>query len=117
MEHTIPLKQNHEFRRLYHKGKSAVSPYFVIYCRRTGRPMSRLGITTGVKLGNAVKRNRARRRIRELYRTHERMVSAGYDIVIVARTRVMFGRYAELERSFDQLMKKLGMSAPKGDRP
>ena len=114
MEHTIPLKQNHEFRRLYHKGKSAVSPYFVIYCRRTGRPVSRLGITTGVKLGNAVKRNR--RRIRELYRTHERMVSAGYDIVIVARTRVMFGRYAELERSFFQLMKKLGLLLPSGDK-
>ena len=116
MEHTIPLKQNHEFRRLYHKGKSAVSPYFVIYCRRTGRPVSRLGITTGVKLGNAVKRNRARRRIRELYRTHERMVSAGYDIVVVARTRVMFGRYAELERSFCQLMKKLGLLLPSGDK-
>ena len=31
MEHTISLKQNHEFRRLNNKGKSAVSPYFVIY--------------------------------------------------------------------------------------
>ena len=116
MKYTIPLKQNHEFRRLYSKGKSAVSPYFVIYCRRTGRAVNRLGITTGVKLGNAVKRNRARRRIRELYRTHERMVSAGSDIVIVARTRVMFGRYAELERSFFQLMKKLGLLLPNGDK-
>ena len=57
MKYTVSLKQNHEFRRLYHKGKSAVSPYFAIYCRRTGRPESRLGITTGVKLGHAVKRN------------------------------------------------------------
>ena len=54
MKHTIPLKQNHEFRRLYSKGKSGVCPYFVIYCRKTGRPVSRLGITTGLKLGNAV---------------------------------------------------------------
>ena len=57
MKHTVSLKQNHEFRRLYNKGKSAVSPYFVVYCRKTGRDQSRLGITTGVKLGNAVKRN------------------------------------------------------------
>ena len=48
MEHTVSLKQNHEFRRLYQKGKSAVSPYFAVYCRRTSRPQSRLGITTGV---------------------------------------------------------------------
>ena len=85
MKHTIALKQNHEFRRLYNKGRSAVSPYFAIYCRKTNRPISRLGITTGVKLGNAVKRNRARRRIRELYRTNEAWLAPGYDIVVVAR--------------------------------
>lgn len=117
MEHTVVLKQNHEFRRLYNKGKSAVSPYFVIYCRKTGRPVSRLGITTGVKLGNAVKRNRARRRIRELYRTHERGLLPGYDIVVVARTRSIDGRYGEMERSFRQLTRKLGLTAPKGDGP
>lgn len=116
MKHTVSLKQNHEFRRLYSKGKSAVSPYFVIYCRRTGRPVSRLGITTGVKLGNAVKRNRARRRIRELYRTHEGELLPGYDIVVVARTRAIYGRYAELERSFRQMTKKLGLTIQKGDR-
>ena len=117
MKHTIPLKQNHEFRRLYSKGKSAVSPYFVVYCRKTSRPASRLGITTGVKLGNAVKRNRARRRIRELYRTREEKLLPGYDIVIVARTRVIYGRHAELVRSFRQLTKKLGLVLPKGDKP
>ena len=115
MEHTVALKQNHEFRRLYNKGKSAVSPHFVIYCRKTGRPVSRLGITTGLKLGNAVKRNRARRRIRELYRVHEGELLPGYDIVIVARTRVIYGRHAELVRSFRQLTKKLGLLPPKGE--
>ena len=107
MKHTVALKQNHEFRRLYAKGKSAVSPYFAIYCRKTGRPCSRLGITTGVKLGNAVKRNRARRRIRELYRVEEQALLPGYDIVVVARTRVIYGKYADLQRSFRRLTEKL----------
>ena len=48
MEHTVSLKQNHEFRRLYSKGRSAVSPYFVLYCRPNRRSYSRLGITTGL---------------------------------------------------------------------
>ena len=109
MKHTIALKQNHEFRRLYNKGRSAVSPYFAIYCRKTNRPVSRLGITTGVKLGNAVKRNRARRRIRALYRTNEACLAPGYDIVVVARSRVIYGRYDQLDRSFLQLMGKLGI--------
>ena len=112
MKHTVALKQNHEFRRLYSKGKSAVSPYFAVYCRKTKRPISRLGITTGLKLGNAVKRNR--RRIRELYRTNESRLLLGYDIVVVARTRVIYGSYGELERSFLQLMRKLGICPPRG---
>lgn len=116
MKHTVSLKQNHEFRRLYHKGKSVVSPFFAIYCRKTGRPESRLGITTGVKLGHAVKRNFVRRRIRELYRTNESKFLPGYDIVVVARTRAIFGRYAELERSFLHLMKKLGLTLREEDR-
>ena len=117
MKHTVPLKKNHEFRRLYNKGKSAVSPYFAVYCRKTGRPENRLGITTGVQLGNAVKRNRARRRIRELYRTHEQGVPTGYDIVVVARTRAIYGRYAEMDRCFGQLTRKLGLTVKKEDRP
>ena len=92
MQHTVSLKQNHEFRRLYNRGKSAVSPYFAIYCRKTGRDYSRLGITTGVKLGNAVKRNFVRRRIRALYRTNEAGLQPGYDIVVVARTRTRQNR-------------------------
>ena len=111
MKHTVALKQNHEFRRLYAKGKSAVSPYFAVYCRHTGRPYSRLGITTGVKLGKAVQRNYARRRIRELYRTNEDRLLPGYDIVVVARYRILTGPYAQAQRSFLQLMKKLGLLA------
>lgn len=117
MKHTVSLKQNHEFRRLYNKGKSAVSPYFAVYCRKTSRPYSRLGITTGVKLGKAVKRNFVRRRIRELYRTNEWKLQPGYDIVVVARTRAIFARYSDLEHSFQQLMRKLGLTVPREERP
>ena len=116
MKHTVALKQNHEFRRLYNKGKSAVSPYFAVYCRKTNRPISRLGITTGVKLGHAVKRNFARRRIRALYRTNEERLAPGYDIVVVARARTITGKYADLEKSFRQLMKKLGLLLPEEPR-
>ena len=117
MKHTVALKQNHEFRRLYSKGRNAASPYFAVYCRRTGRPYSRLGLTTGVKLGNAVKRNRVRRRMRELYRTNESKLRPGYDIVMVARTRAIFARYSDLESSFLRLMKKLELTLPRQEEP
>ena len=117
MKHTVALKQNHEFRRLYSKGRNAALPYFAVYCRKTGRPYSRLGLTTGVKLGNAVKRNRVRRRMRELYRTNESKLRPGYDIVMVARTRAIFARYSDLESSFLRLMKKLELTLPREEEP
>ena len=109
MKYTIALKQNHEFRRLYSKGKSAVSPYFAVYCRKNHRSVSRLGITTGVKLGNAVKRNRIRRRIREVYRLNEDKFQPGWDIVVVARSRALEAPFSRLTESYLSLAKKAGI--------
>lgn len=88
MEHTVSLKLNHVFRRLYGRGKSAVNPCLAVYCRKNNLGYSRLGLTVGVKLGKAVVRNRTRRRIKEAYRIHEGAFFPGYDIVVVARVRL-----------------------------
>lgn len=109
MKHTISLKQNHLFRRLYSKGKSAVDSRLAVYCRKNGRQESRLGLTVGVKLGKAVVRNRTRRRIREAYRVHEDRFVTGYDIVVVARVRCAFARYGEIRRDLLRCMDKLGL--------
>ena len=87
MKHTVSLKENRIFRRLYAKGKSAVAPTMVLYCRKNGRRESRLGLTTGTKLGHAVVRNRCRRRLREVYRLHGGQLRQGYDVILVARGR------------------------------
>ena len=60
------VKENYEFRRIYRKGKCAVSPYMVLYCQRNRQGKTRLGITVITKLGKAVVRNRVRRRLREI---------------------------------------------------
>ena len=105
MKYTVSLKENRVFLRLYAKGRSAVSPTMVLYCRKNGRRENRLGLTTGTKLGHAVVRNRVRRRLREIYRLQEHRLSPGYDIVVVARVRAVYSRYAELERDFLRLAK------------
>ena len=114
LKHTVSLKENRIFRRLYAKGKSGVSPTMVLYCRKNGRKESRLGLTVGTKLGGAVVRNRVRRRLREIYRLHEGELLPGYDIVVVARVRAVHSRYAVLERDFLRLAKKLQLLSPAG---
>ena len=70
MRFTVSLTENRVFQRLYNKGKRAVQSSAALYYRRTGRPVTRLGLTVGTKLGSAVVRNRVMRRLREDYR-HE----------------------------------------------
>ena len=73
---TSTLKKNYEFHRLYRKGKSAVTPCLVAYAKATRRDGNRVGFTVSTKLGKAVKRNRVRRRLREIYRLHESEIRA-----------------------------------------
>ncbi len=112
MKTSATIKNNYEFRRLYAKGKSAASPYIVVYCRRNRKPYSRVGFTVGSKVGKAVTRNLVRRRLREAYRRSEELFVRGYDIVIVARTRSPLASYAELRRDMLDLFEKLGMRSP-----
>ena len=110
MLHTVSLKENAVFRRLYHRGSSAGSRYLVIYCRSNGTGTSRLGFTVSTKLGHAVVRNHVRRRLREIYRGMESELKPGYDIVVVARSAAVEAEYQLLERNFRALCRKLEMS-------
>ena len=109
MKHTVSLKENHLFRRLYAKGKNAAAPTLAVYVRPNHHRKSRLGITVGTKVGKAVRRNRVRRRIREAYRIHEDRMLPGYDSVVVARVRAAYASYAEIERDLLRLLDKLGV--------
>lgn len=81
------LKENKDFRRMYYRGKSQASPCLVTYVMKNRFGATRVGITSGKKIGNAVKRNRARRVIREAFSLYEDRLCGNYDIVFVARTR------------------------------
>ena len=103
------LKKNSDFRRLYAKGKSAVNPYLVLYCRRNREGVNRLGYTVSVKLGHAVVRNRVRRRLREIYRLNAPRLKTGWDIVVVARARCVEAEYRQMEKAFLQACRKLSL--------
>ena len=111
MKITVSLKENHLFRRLYNKGKTAADSRLAIYVRPNGRPGNRLGFTVSTKLGHAVVRNRTRRRIREIYRLNENLFTPGWDIVIVARTRAVEGDFQKLTAGFLSLARKSGLLA------
>ena len=109
MKRAVTLKENYEFRRMYQKGASAAGGCMVIYCRRNKLDHNRLGLTASVKLGHAVVRNRARRRLREVYRLHLGELAAGWDIILVARSRTVTASWKELNDTFLRLCRKLDL--------
>ncbi len=109
MLHTVSLKENSVFRRLYYRGNSIGNRYLVVYCRRNGTKTSRLGLTVSAKLGHAVVRNRMRRRLREIYRMEESCLQSGYDIVIVARSAAIEAEFSLLRRAFVSATQKLNL--------
>ena len=105
MKRAVTLKENYEFRRLYQKGASAVGGGMVLYCRKNRLGHNRLGVTVSVKLGHAVVRNRARRRLREVYRLNSGRLRQGYDMILVARGRTLTASWKELNEVTDVYIK------------
>ena len=109
MKKAVTIKENYEFRRMYQRGKSAVSGSMVVYCRKNRLGHNRLGLTASTKLGHAVVRNRCRRRLREVYRLNTPALRQGYDLILVARGRTATASWKELNDTFMKLCRKLDL--------
>ena len=103
------LKENKDFRRLYYRGKSDAASCLVTYAMKNRLGETRVGITSGKKIGNAVKRNRARRLIRAAFSQYEGRLNGSYDIVFVARTRTAEVKMQEVQRQMEEKLVKLGV--------
>lgn len=68
------------------------------------RDHDRFGISTGRRLGGAVRRNRVRRRIREVLRQHPNESGHGWDILIIARPAAVDAPFEELSRTLQRLL-------------
>ena len=109
MSKYITVKENREFSLAYRRGKSCVSPVLVTYALKTKGNALRYGITTGKKVGNAVKRSRARRVIRASYYQLFDRIKPGYIIIFVARGKTPFVKSQVVQKAMRQHLKTLGV--------
>ena len=72
----------------------------VVYYQYNKLPYNRIGLTAGKKVGNAVKRNHARRLIRAAYIENEINLPVGYDFVFVARSAINEAKYSVVSDIF-----------------
>jgi ribonuclease P protein component len=100
------LRDKRDFSRLYKKGKSAGGKYLVLFYIKNNLPYKRKAFLASKKVGNSVKRNRARRLIRESYRHHEDRIKDGYDILFIARNTINDRKCGDVETDMIALLKR-----------
>lgn len=82
------LKKNYEFKRVLTSGKYWSGNYLDIFILKNNLYTNMLGIAIGKKIGNSVRRNYIKRRIRESYYLCENEIKTGYSLVILWKKSV-----------------------------
>ena len=105
------LRKNSDFNAIYKKGRSVGDRYLVLFLRENGLPYNRTGFLASKKVGNSVKRNRARRLMKESYRHLAGRLpqNVHYDFIIIARNTISGKKCAEVEKSLFSAMKRAGV--------
>jgi len=95
-----------EFKRVRRTGKSYAHPLIFLIASPNGGPASRIGLSTSQSVGNAVKRNRAKRRMRAAVRVHFETIHPGWDLILVARPGLERAGWPELLDAVGGLLRR-----------
>ncbi|MDQ0190951.1 ribonuclease P protein component [Alicyclobacillus cycloheptanicus] len=101
------LKQNRDFRRVFHRGKSAATPRLVLYWMERRGAGFRAGFSVSKKVGNAVTRNLMKRRLRACFDEFQgALADVPVDFVVVCRPAASEATYQELLADLVKLLRK-----------
>ena len=93
-----------DFDAVYREGRKRTSREFGVFLRANGLPHTRFGWSIKKAVGNAVRRNRIRRRLREIVRLHRGEIAPGWDVVIHPRSSVAAADFAALTNELLRLL-------------
>ncbi len=96
----MKIRQGSDFKLVLKKGKKHRCRYFITYVlANTGGP-TRVGVIASRKSGNAVKRNRAKRLVREVFRKNRDIMPAELDVVVIVSRSMADAEQKEIEKAF-----------------
>ena len=102
------LKKRAEFIKISRDGARAKTRSLISICLKSENldTLTTVGYTASKKVGNAVKRNMAKRRLRSLVREHESEFCTGYFFVFIATSELVNTEYSVLKSDFLYCIKK-----------
>ena len=101
------LRRRQDFERVYRSRQKCNNKEFVVYYCANDLLLDRLGLTVSRRFGGAVLRNRAKRLLRELFRTNTVAGVSGADLVVKPNRSLLETEFTELERRWRQTLRKI----------
>ena len=98
------VKNQRDFDRIIKEGRYRKNSSYVIYYEKNNLPYDRFGISVGKKIGNAVNRNKYKRKLRAIIDNYKKLYVNNRDYIIILRGIAKEKEYKELENEFLQLM-------------
>ncbi len=93
-----------DFTRVFRRGRCFRDRVMRIHCLESRMDRSRLGLVVSRKVGNAVVRNRVKRRLRSVFQGRKSTLPATLDIVVVASPKHGEGTFEEYARAFEKFI-------------
>jgi len=115
---TCRLVRKAEYDVVYRDGRRRTSREFAAFLRPNGLDVSRFGWSIKKALGSAVRRNRIRRRLREILRLHRQEIAPGWDIVIHPRSSAATADFWALTHELLKVLPRAASpSTPTAEKP
>ena len=105
------VRRRGEFQRVFDLSLRTKGRFLTILVAPNDAGTARLGIVASRKFGDAVRRNRAKRLIREVFRRTE-APSRGIDVVVIPRRELFDAAYADFEADFRSTLKRCAARLP-----
>ena len=103
------LRKSADFQALRRDGRGRANSLAVLRTRPNGMHITRIGFSVGRRVGNAVVRNRVKRRLRELFRLTQ--LQDCWDMVLIARPAAAGASYPQLRQAVEDLLNRSGVSS------
>lgn len=99
------LTRREDFRRVYRNGSIKFGRYLVVHLLPVTDDSTKVGISVSKKVGNAVVRNRVKRRLREIVRLNWEQLPERHYVVFGAKAKSRYASHQQLQADFHQLLK------------
>lgn len=115
MQRKQRLRRREDFDTVYHRGRSWANNLLALRALPNGLDESRFGFSISKRVGNAVVRNRAKRRLREIVRALA--IPSGWDAVLIARPPAGAADFQQLSGAVRSLCDHARLRKPPPSQP